>query len=162
MTGTTHFLAGAAIGKATGNSILAIIFGFIFHFIMDLVPHWDYGYYFEKKLKHFIIAASDPLIGVLIYVGIGLYRGYDFHTWLVTFLGGCFCLLPDVMGVFIRLFRLKRLKWLNVIHNRVHWFIKGERDVMAFEKVPITNRGVFLGIIYQIPFIVVSVLTLIR
>jgi hypothetical protein len=43
MTLTTHATLGAVIGRATGNPVLAFIFGFISHFLIDMVPHGDTG-----------------------------------------------------------------------------------------------------------------------
>ena len=158
MTGSTHFIAGAAIGRLTGNPILAAILGLLFHFIMDLIPHWDYGYHFQKKIKHFLMAGSEPLIGMVVWVFIGLHKDFSLETWIVTFVGGAFCLLPDVMSVLVRLFRLNFLRSTVTFHAKLHWFIPGIKDMdfMAFEKKSITKKGIFFGILYQIPIIVIS------
>lgn len=162
MTGTTHYLAGAAIGKVTGNPILGAVFGFIFHFVMDLVPHWDYGLYLERKFRKFVVAACDPIFGFLVYLLIGYLCKYDLDTWIVTFVGGFFCLLPDVMGIFIRIFRIKALRPLNVFHDRVHWFIKEEKDAMDFKKREVTKKSFIFGILYQVPFLALSIYLLIK
>lgn len=164
MTGTTHFLVGAAIGKITGNPVLAVVFGFLFHFVMDLVPHWDYGFHFQRKFRHFLVAGSEPFIGLFIWIIVGLLKGFSSEMWFTTFIGGAFCLLPDVMSVFIRLFRIKPLRPLTSFHTRLHWFIPNihKADFLEFEKRSITKRGIMLGIIYQIPFVLASIYILVK
>lgn len=162
MTGTTHFITGAAIGRLTGNPILAVIFGFLFHFIMDLVPHWDYGYHFKKKLGSFLIAASDPLIGFLVYLIIGLWQNFSLETWIITFVGGVFCTLPDVMSVGIKTFKIKKLGFFLKFHDKLHWFLKKDFDVFEWKETPINIKGFALGILWQIPFLVASIYFLIR
>ncbi len=40
---TTHAVVGGAIGRVfMGNPLLAFILGFASHFILDMIPHWDY------------------------------------------------------------------------------------------------------------------------
>lgn len=38
----THLVAGAALGQVVGQPVLALIAGFLSHFLLDAVPHWDY------------------------------------------------------------------------------------------------------------------------
>jgi len=42
MTITNHILAGSIIGLTVSNPVLAIVLGFISHFIMDILPHFGY------------------------------------------------------------------------------------------------------------------------
>lgn len=65
MTATAHALVSAAIASATGSSQLAIPLAFISHFIMDTVPHWDFGTNWRSraKAKTGAIAVADTLIG---------------------------------------------------------------------------------------------------
>uniref|UniRef100_A0A7C4R570 Uncharacterized protein n=1 Tax=candidate division CPR3 bacterium TaxID=2268181 RepID=A0A7C4R570_UNCC3 len=162
MLGSTHFIAGAAIGKLSGNPVLAIVLGFLFHFIQDLVPHFDYGYFFKKTVRSFAVAISDPFVGLIVWVLIGLLVGFDQQQWINSFLGGAACIAPDVFSVFIKLFKIEKLKKLNIFHARVHWFIKEEYDVFEWKKGYISKKGIILGLIYQIPFIVVSLWFLIK
>jgi len=161
---SSHFLAGAAIGKVTGNPILAIVVGFLFHFVMDLVPHWNYGYKHLKKFKTLILVLLDPLLALALFVAIGLARGYSFSTWLITFLGGVGCVLPDLIEFIIRIFNLQSLTFFLKFHRTVHWFEKHPENIWATaeDEYPYTKKGIMCGIIYQIPFILVSLWILIK
>ena len=162
MLGSTHFIAGAAIGRATGNPFLAVIFGLIAHFLMDLIPHFDYGYFFKKNVRSFLIAVSDPFAGLLIFLLIAYFKHYNLEQFLIAFIGGLACILPDVLGVGIKFFKIKKLKWFCYFHDRLHWFIKEKFDPFEWKKGYITKKGIAWGVIYQIPFIVFSLWLLIR
>lgn len=38
----THLITGAALGQVISNPALAFLSGFLSHFLLDAVPHWDY------------------------------------------------------------------------------------------------------------------------
>jgi len=159
-----HFIAGAAVGKLTGNPILAVVIGFVFHFVMDMVPHWNYGYKSLKKIKTFLLILLDPFLAFILFLAIGLVRGFDFSTWLATFLGGFVCALPDLIEFIIRIFKLKPLAFYLRFHRAIHWFDKKPADIWetAENLNPSTAKRVFWGLIYQIPFVLVSVYLLVR
>ncbi|HRY60056.1 MAG TPA: hypothetical protein P5096_01615 [Patescibacteria group bacterium] len=156
---SSHFIAGAALGKATGNPILAVVFGFVLHFVMDLVPHWNYGYKHLKKVKTLLLVLMDPLLAFALYLTIGLIRGYSASTWLVTFLGGFFCALPDLIEFFIRVFNIKPLIFFLKFHRAVHWFDPHPENIWATaeDEIQFTKKGTFFGILYQIPFVIIAI-----
>jgi len=41
MLETSHVVVGMAIGKYVPNPLLAFVFSFLSHFILDFIPHWD-------------------------------------------------------------------------------------------------------------------------
>lgn len=43
MLSTPHFFVGAAIGSVVPNPIAAFALGFVSHFVLDQIPHWDPG-----------------------------------------------------------------------------------------------------------------------
>jgi hypothetical protein len=161
---STHFLAGAAIGRATGNPILAVVFGFIFHFVMDLVPHWNYGYKHLKKVKSLILVLLDPFLAFAVFAGIGLAHGYDASTWLAAFLGGVACVLPDLIEFIIRIFNINSLVPFLYFHRAMHWFDKHPKNIWetAEDINQYTKKRIFWGIVSQIPFLIVSIYFLVR
>lgn len=161
---SSHFIAGAAVGKLTGNPILAVVIGFIFHFIMDLVPHWNYGYKHLQKAKTLLLVLLDPLLVFVIFLAIGLARGYDTATWINTFIGGFACVLPDLIEFIIRVFKIKPLVFFLKFHRAVHWFDKSPEDIWESgeELNPSTKKRVSWGLLYQIPFVIVSIYLLVR
>jgi len=162
MTGTTHFITGSAIGKLSGNPFLAAALGFVFHFIMDLVPHWDYGYHFKKTIPSFMLAALDPAIGIAVVVWIIIGRDLSQAVIINMLVGGFFCLLPDILSVFIKLLKIKRLKRLIIFHNKLHWFTKNRPDAFEWKEIKTTPWGIVAGIAWQIPFVAFSLFILLR
>lgn len=114
---TTHAVTGAAIGALVQSPILAFIFGFISHHILDSIPHFDQGsFYMEKdrgpkwagtkynwdkpefKVKRdwAVLYADWFIAGIIaLYIAIHLPIG----RWLPLICGALGGLLPDIMDV---------------------------------------------------------------
>ncbi len=65
MTATAHALVSAAIAAAIPNPSLALPLAFVSHFVMDAVPHWDFGtnWRTRTKTKTGAVAIADTLLG---------------------------------------------------------------------------------------------------
>lgn len=65
MTATAHALVSGAIAASIQNPSLAIPLAFISHFVMDAVPHWDFGTNWRSraKAKTGVIAIFDTILG---------------------------------------------------------------------------------------------------
>lgn len=66
MIATTHALVAAMIATRLQNPIVAPILGFASHFILDSIPHWDFGTSWQTRSKTTtgIIAIADTIIGI--------------------------------------------------------------------------------------------------
>lgn len=75
MTATAHALVSAAIAKTIPNPYLAIPLAIISHFIMDAVPHWDFGVNWRKRSKQMtgILAIAETVFGITL--AYFLFRG---------------------------------------------------------------------------------------
>jgi len=64
----THALVAGVIAKDTQNPATAITLSFISHFILDAVPHWDFGTNWRGRRKLFtgIIAIADVFLGFIL------------------------------------------------------------------------------------------------
>ncbi len=82
MIATTHALVGAMIASRLQNPILAPIAGFASHFVLDSIPHWDFGTSWQTRSKTItgIIAIADTLIGI---VGAFLLFSRLVHPWIL-------------------------------------------------------------------------------
>ena len=65
MTATAHALVSGAIVAAIPNPAVSLPLVFASHFIMDLIPHWDFGTNWRGRSKFFtgFIAIADTIIG---------------------------------------------------------------------------------------------------
>ena len=65
MTATAHALVSGAIAASVQNPSLAIPLAFVSHFVMDAVPHWDFGTNWRSrtKTKTGVVAIFDTILG---------------------------------------------------------------------------------------------------
>ncbi len=68
MTATAHALVSGAIVAAIPNPVISLSLAFVSHFIMDLIPHWDFGTNWRSRSKAFtgMIAIADTIIGFTV------------------------------------------------------------------------------------------------
>ncbi len=116
---TPHMLVGAAIGSQVSNPWLAFCFGLLSHYLIDLLPHWDYLQ--EVKVSnpsHIKKVMADLLIGAIAVLVL---------TWpepnkLIIFVAVAASILPDFMnGIYLN-FKTWGLKHHSIFHNKIHIF----------------------------------------
>ena len=75
MTATAHALVAAAIARTVPNPYLAIPLAITSHFIMDAVPHWDFGtsWRTRSKFETGALAVGETVLGIT--VAYFLFRG---------------------------------------------------------------------------------------
>jgi hypothetical protein len=76
MTATAHALVGGAIAASVPDPVLGITLSAVSHPILDMIPHWDFGWGWRNKTKTklFIEALGDLLLGfVLAYFLFGQF-----------------------------------------------------------------------------------------
>lgn len=93
MTSTSHTLVGAAIACAVPNTFIAAPLVIASHFLMDLIPHWDFGTNWRNRPKHLtgIISISDTIIGFTVAYFLFGGKAPFLHLTLNMFLS----VLPD-------------------------------------------------------------------
>lgn len=137
MTLTTHATLGAVIGHATGNPVLAFIFGFISHFLIDMVPHGDTGIadnYKVKKVRrkqalaYVMVDAVVAILFVLIIANTRDIISVRNFTW-----GIVGSVLPDLIVGVYEITHTKYLLWFNRLHFFFHdFFVKRKGDVPLY------------------------------
>lgn len=79
MVAAAHALVGGGLAASVSNPNLAIVLATVSHPLLDLVPHWDFGYNWRKKgkLRFFSESVLDLGVGFgLSYLIFG--QGLDF------------------------------------------------------------------------------------
>ncbi len=68
MTATAHALVGGAIAASIPDPTIGISLAFISHPLLDMVPHWDFGWGWRKKtkIKLFSEGFFDLALGVVL------------------------------------------------------------------------------------------------
>ena len=98
----THSIAGAALAATQKDPLLAILVGFLSHFVLDVVPHWEYKIkplqedpLSREALPAYRKIVIDGLSGVAVPLALFvLWQDADF--WLV-FSGIIGAMLPDAL-----------------------------------------------------------------
>lgn len=68
MTATAHAIVGGAIASSIGHPILAPMLAFTSHFLMDCVPHWDFGTNWRSRARSTTgaLAVTETLVGITV------------------------------------------------------------------------------------------------
>jgi hypothetical protein len=137
MTLTTHATLGAVIGHTVGTPFLAFIFGFISHFLIDVIPHGDTGLadnYRVRKVKrktalaYVMVDGIFALFFVLMLANTRNIEMMNAYTWGIV--GG---VLPDLIVGLYEITKTPLLKWFNTLHFAFHdFFVKRKGDVPLY------------------------------
>jgi hypothetical protein len=68
MTATAHALVGGAVAAFVKDPLIGIPLSAISHPLLDMIPHWDFGWGWREKTKKrlFIEASSDLILGTIL------------------------------------------------------------------------------------------------
>lgn len=135
---TVHSVAGAAIGEAAGNPLLAFLLGVLSHFVLDRIPHWDpHGYQgFQKEKiiidKGAIQYASIAILDIILTSALVWFiLTRNFSHPVPIFFGALGAVTPDFNMGFYFLTKNKIFKFLQDIHVKTH-FRPGKTPVTFF------------------------------
>lgn len=137
MTLTTHATLGAVIGHAVGNPLAAFVFGFISHFLIDMIPHGDTGLsdnfrVHKRKRKravaYVIVDAVIALFFVLLLANTRDIESVRTFSWGIV--GG---VLPDLLVGLYEITKTPLLRWFNTLHFYFHdFFVRKKGDVPLY------------------------------
>jgi len=133
MINTVHAATSALIGKHILSAPLAFVVAFLFHFVLDVIPHGDQrlgkkilGFRFremkktEESYKDSILYAFLDHSFLAIFFIPFMFRNYDFantDAFVWAIIGG---VLPDILvGAYI-LGKFRGLKWFFTLHTKIH------------------------------------------
>lgn len=137
MTLTTHATLGAVIGHAVGTPVLAFIFGFISHFLIDMIPHGDTGlsdnFRIHKRRRKQAVAyvVVDAFVALFFVIMLANTRDIDsMRTFSWGIIGG---VLPDFLVGIYEITKTPLLRWFNTLHFLFHdFFVKRKGDVPLY------------------------------
>ncbi|MBU1292170.1 hypothetical protein KKH07_01635 [Patescibacteria group bacterium] len=143
---TPHMLVGAAVGTQAPNVWVAFLFGLISHYLIDVLPHWDYLNKFEiTNYKHLIKVFLDLTIGIVLILFL-----IWFEPQRIIILAAVFgSLLPDFLNGISMNFNSKWLRFHFQIHYKIHFLFF---NILSFW------QGIFPTIIVSLAAIWVLIL----
>lgn len=134
MTLSTHGVIGGAIGAfLPGHHILAFVAGFLSHFVLDSIPHWDYSInslqskdnkkVFARGTSFFIDVVkvvADACLGFLIpYIAFSSGVHFDFFVNAVFF-GAFGAMVPDGLQFLYYKIPNRLLVTVQKFHKSIH------------------------------------------
>lgn len=129
MTATAHALVAGAIASRFGDPLTASILSLTSHYVMDSIPHWDFGTNWRNRPKHKtgLFAIVETSIGIaLSFIVFG--SRLPIGLWALTVLFG---LLPDWLETPWYIFFANQTKHKPSLTSGVF-----EKVAYAFYKLP--------------------------
>ncbi len=109
MTGLNHALTGATVAAAINRPLLSLPAALVSHFLVDMIPHWNYG--IKPHTRRQVVMLADLSLSIALLVVLASTVN---ATPYIVFFGGLLGILPDFM-------------WMN-------FFINGNVDVVRRPK----------------------------
>jgi hypothetical protein len=132
---TNHAIVGAALASLVPNAPVAgFAIGFLSHFVLDAIPHWDYDLQSIKEDKNNPLNNEMPLngkflkdilkIGLDFFVGLSLsfliFVVYFKYSILAIFCGVAGAMTPDALQFIYMKWRHEPLISLQRFHLWIH------------------------------------------
>lgn len=155
----THAIAGAALGKLSNNTGAAFFLGFLSHYVLDRIPHWQYDvkkYYLDENGheawtldfdRAIILTGLDFAFGIIISI-LAFQGAAGFKNPSLPILSGAIGgVLPDLLqGVYFKT-KWKILGILQKIHDSIHasWDFPSDSKLGIALQLGIVILIIFLG-----------------
>lgn len=133
---TPHALVGAAIGASTDNLPLIIVLAFVSHFVLDCLPHFDWGTWhehdkdqngeFKLELKDYLLVAFDGIVMLSISYWLWIFSGKNDLILLGIFFSILTDLIDNVPFWNKQIRKMKILNNLHKIHHKVQYQLKSK------------------------------------
>jgi len=138
---TVHSLVALTSTKYISNPLILFGVNFIFHYILDSIPHGDGNDiekgFKKKNLNYFILASLDFIF--VIIISFNFYQIYKppINNILFAILGA---ILPDILWGIYYVTKFKILKWADDLNLFAHQIIKYKPHYIleySFQLIPI-------------------------
>lgn len=93
---TAHALAGGTAGELIRNPFWAFLIGFLIHFVLDSIPHYDTTDDGKYTTRQIILAGGDLAIGIILIVFLAPKYFHNLCGYLSGMLGG---ITPDFLSL---------------------------------------------------------------
>ncbi|MBI4040057.1 hypothetical protein HY389_01740 [Candidatus Daviesbacteria bacterium] len=125
MTATAHALVGGAIAASVPDPTIGLTLSAASHPIMDLIPHWDFGWGWRSKtkVKLFAQASFDLALGfILAYFLFGRYTNNFWYFMAAVFASEIWDMLEAPYWFFN--WRFPPFSWIYNIQHRLQGKVK--------------------------------------
>ncbi len=81
MTATAHALVGGAVAASVNNPAAGILISVASHPLLDMIPHWDFGWGWRKKTKRLLFLEGVLDLGLGISLSYFLFGQFVPNFW---------------------------------------------------------------------------------
>ena len=147
MLATTHSLVSALIISESTTPAIGLPLIFVFHYLLDLIPHWDTGAGLPRGLKtrrkaFFETLADLALAGFLVWLFFQKNQNFSPLLWIAVIIG----ILPDLLEFPALFFKFRPFP-LNYL-EKFHTDIMHRRGQLPWGLIP--QIIIILGILFLI------------
>lgn len=135
MTLTAHAITGAALASLVPDQpLVGFAVGFLSHFVLDAIPHWDYKLNSKKEdtnnhmnddmvinkdfLKDILKIGFDGLLGLLL--SLIVFNFYFKFSVFIVLSGAIGAMMPDALQFVYMKWRHEPLTSLQKFHLWIH------------------------------------------
>jgi hypothetical protein len=150
MMATSHALVGGIIAVSVKDPVLAGGLILTSHFLLDMIPHWDFGTEWEhrSKLATGLLAMGETAVALLLMIILFL----PILSWPMLLFAFCVAELPDWAEAPWYIFFAKQGKKPELGHHNVLWHLFYQID--KFEDYFHTRATFPFGVITQIATVI--------
>ena len=139
-----HLLFGAGIGSVVKNVPLAIALAFLTHYLLDILPHIEYG--IENIVKRQWRKITPEVLRIILDLPFGILLIFLLSSnQPIIYICAFFALLPDGFTILNRLMSNKLLDLHDKLHTKIH-FLK-HKKISNFWRVLSQSIVVVISII---------------
>jgi hypothetical protein len=149
---TVHAVAGALIGHYVNEPIISFVVGFISHFFLDMLPHYDTHLPKDRSAKEIRKQYFNKIFSVIyidisltLITAVALFTNNIYFLTQAVFWGMVGAILPDILQLLSFIFKNNWvLKQCNGLHNLVHYS-------------PESQISIFLGHVTQLITLIILI-----
>ena len=120
MIALLHIVIGALLACRIKPPWLALVSAFLSHYVLDLLPHWNYPL-LELKRIGFRRAVPELIAGILdVSAGITIVY-FVSRNFFLALLGGIIAMLPDIVTFANTIFTNPALSRICGISEKIHF-----------------------------------------
>lgn len=157
----THSIAGVVIAKSQKSFLGALLAALLSHFILDMVPHYDYvdsGFadnpYSSRSWKIFLLIMLDGTLGVVLPLLI--FPPQNVYEFVKMFFIIAASMLPDALAGLDVYFPSKLSALIRKFHNFFHFLIAPRPLLQDYPVFGLAAQLAVAGFFVYVSFVVIG------
>ena len=98
-----HVLLGTLVGISFSSAAIVFLLGFLSHFLLDVIPHWDNNFDIASFKKYFHVRIDKLLVFIVLadwlFSIFLIFLLYDYFSTGLVIIGAFGAILPDALKI---------------------------------------------------------------